>query len=62
MRQVEGGSLGFVSALDTHQKRHGSIQKVMQWCRNDGQVDVLPLEREQQSGDALCHHHQTVVV
>lgn len=34
----------------------------MQRCRNNGQVDVLPLEGEEQGGDALRHRHQTLVV
>lgn len=62
VRKVEGGSLSSFSAVDAHHERHRSLQEVMQRCRDDGQVDVLPLEREQQSGDALGHCHQTLVV
>ena len=46
VRKVEGGSLSSFSAVDTHHERHRSLQEVMQRCRDDGQVDVLPLERE----------------
>lgn len=53
MRKVDGRLLSSVSALDAHQERHRSIQQVMQWCRNNGQVDMLPLEGEEQGGDAL---------
>lgn len=62
MWQVEGGSLSSVSALDTNQEWHRGIQEVVQRCRDNGQVDVLPLEWEQQCGDALCHSHQMLVV
>lgn len=53
MWKVEGGSLRSISAMDAHEEWHRSVQQVMQWCRNNGQVDVLPLEWEQQGGDAL---------
>lgn len=62
VRKVEGGSLSSFSAVDAHHEWHRSLQEVMQRCRDDGQVDVLPLEGEQQSGDALGHCHQTLVV
>lgn len=44
--KVERGSLSSISAMDAHEERHRSVQQVMQWCRNNGQVDVLPLEWE----------------
>lgn len=53
VRKVQGGALSSLSALDSHQKRHGSVQQVVQMRGNNGQVDVLPLEGEEQGGGAL---------
>lgn len=53
MWKVQGGTLSSISALDSHQKGHRRVQQVVQMCRDDGQVDVLPLEREEQGSDAL---------
>lgn len=47
MWKVQGGPLSWISALDPHQEGHRCVQQVVQVCRNNGQVDVLPLEREE---------------
>lgn len=62
MWKVQGGELSSVPALDSHQKWHWCVQQVVEMGGNDGQVDVLPLEREEEGGDALRHRHQTLVV
>lgn len=62
MWKVEGGAASPVPPLDAHQERHGGVQEVVQRRGNNGQVDVLPLEREEQGGHALRHRHQTLVV
>lgn len=60
--QIQSGALSTVPPLDTHEEGHWCIQEVVQGSGQDGQVDMLPLEREQQGGDALCHSHQPLVV
>ena len=62
LRQLQLGAVGALLGLQTHQVGHGGIQEVAQRGGQDGHVHMLPLEREEQGGDALCHRHQTLVV
>ena len=62
MGQVKGRPLNPVPALEPHQEGDGGVQQVQQRARQDGEVDVLPLEGKQQAGDALRHGHQTLQV
>lgn len=62
MWQVERGSLSSFPALYAHQERHRGIEEMIYGSRNNRQIDVLPLEGEEQSGDALGHCHQFLVI
>ena len=48
--------------VQAHDERHGGVQEVHEIGGQDGHVDVLPLEGEEQRGQALCHQHQPVVL
>lgn len=60
--QLQFGPVRALFGLETHHVRDRGVQEVSERRREDGDVNVLPLEREQQSGDALGHCHQALVI
>lgn len=46
LRQFQLGAVVLAVGVKAHEVRHGRIQEVQQRSRQDGHVDVLPLERE----------------
>lgn len=62
LRKLQLGAVRALFRLEAHQVGNRSIQEVEERGWQDGNIDVLPLEGEQQGGDALGHGHQPLVV
>lgn len=62
LRQLQLGAVGALLRLQPHQVGNRSIQKMQERGRKDGDVHMLPLKREQQRCDSLCHRHQTLII
>lgn len=62
LRQLQLGAVGSLLGLQPHQVGNRSVQKMQERGRKDGDIHVLPLKREQQRCDPLCHCHQTLVI
>lgn len=60
--KLQFGAVGALFGLQAHQVGNRRVQEVEERGWQDGNVDVLPLERKQQGGDALSHRHQPLVV
>ena len=56
----EGARIALV--VQAHDERHGRIEKVKEARRQNGHVDVLPAEGEEECGDALRDDHELVKV
>ena len=48
--------------VKSHDEGNGSIEEVEEGGREDGNVDVGPLEGKHEAGDALSHQHQSLAV
>lgn len=62
LSRADGVQRILVKVLEPHQERHGGVEEVVQRVRQNGDVHVLPLERQQQARHALRHQHQLLVV
>jgi len=60
--QLQLGAIGSLLGLQPHQVGNGSVQKMQERGRKDGDVHVLPLKREQQRRDPLRHRHQALII
>lgn len=62
LRQLQLGAVGSLLRLQPHQVGNRSIQEMQEGGRKDGDIDMLPLEWEQQCCDSLCHCHQPLII
>lgn len=60
--KLQFGAVCALFGLQAHQVGNRRVQEVEERGWQDGNIDVLPLERKQQGGDALSHRHQPLVV
>lgn len=62
LRKLQFRAVSALFGLKAHQVGNRSIQEVEERGWQDRNIDVLPLEGKQQSGEALCNSHQPLVL